>query len=111
MKETFFLVVGAEFAAGFKKNMISPVPLHIAKITEFTAKLNMLNGIIRRGALRLIINSITPLIRPLFSTTVQSAKNAKHEGIPIPNETPNEIEMIKTCVIVKPLNKAGNNGL
>jgi len=89
--------------------MISPVPLHIAKIIEFAVKSNIINGIARRGALKLVINNAIPPIRPLFSTIVQSAKYAKHEGMPKPSETPKKIEMIKTCVTVKLLNRAGND--
>lgn len=89
--------------------MISPLPLHMATIIEFTGKLNVSNGIARRGALKLVINNIIPPIRPLFSTIVHSAKYARHEGIPEPNEMPKRIEMIKRCVRVKLLNRAGSD--
>ncbi len=50
-----------------------------------------------------------PPIRPLFSTIVHSAKYAKHEGMPKPNETPKRIEMTNAWDNVKMLNRAGNN--
>ncbi len=80
--------------------MISPAPLHIAKIKEFTVKPKNANGIPRRGAPRLVNNNVIPPIRPLFSTIVWSAKYAKHEGMPKPKEAPKRIERIVTCVTV-----------
>ena len=41
------------------------------------------------------VKNIAPLIRPLFSTWVMSAKYDKHEGIPKPNEAPRKKLIVK----------------
>jgi hypothetical protein len=89
--------------------MISPVPLHIAIIIAFTVKLNVCNGVVRRGTHKLATKKEIPLIRPLFSTIVHSVKYAKHDGMPKPNETPKRIEMTNAWDNAKMLNTAGNN--
>jgi hypothetical protein len=100
-KETLFLFSEVPFSTDPKKNIISPVALHNVKIIEFTIKLDITNEIPKRGAIKFVINSIIPLVRPRFSIRVQSAKRAKHEGIPNPNETPKRMLATKTCVTVK----------
>jgi hypothetical protein len=89
--------------------MISPEPLHTAKIIEPTIRLTIIYEITKRGANRLLVNNIIPPIRPRFSTSVQSAKYAQHEGMPNPDETPKRIEIIKACITVKLLIRAGDN--
>jgi hypothetical protein len=83
-------------SSGFnERNKISPNTLQIKEITEIVAKPNIPNKIKKIGALRLADKNIIPLMCPRFSTRVWSAKKAKHEGIPNPNENPKEKRIIK----------------
>ncbi len=82
-----------------KKSMINPRPLHIAEIIEIIAK-STLDNITINGKLMLMAIKVIPPTRPRFSTSVQSAKYAKHEGMPNPNEIPQRRVRLKVFVIV-----------
>jgi len=62
---------------------------------EIVKRLVPLNKMEKRGALRLTNKNITPLMYPRFSIGAQSAKQAKHEGMPNPNKNPQVEKMIK----------------
>ena len=63
------------------------------------------------GALMFIARNITPALRPLFSTYVQSAKEANSAGIPKPNENPKDKLIIEVLVTLVLLNQIGSNEL
>ena len=96
-----------DFFSIFRKSAINPIPLKRAKIAEFVAKSNVLKGIAIKGTLIFAIKKVMPPIRPLFSTLVHSAKYAKNEGMPKPNETPKRREMIQADQKAKVVNRAG----
>jgi hypothetical protein len=91
------------------KNKINPKPLQTAKINEFMVEFKIMNGIARGIAPRLVIKNIIPLMRPRFSTTVESAKKDKDEGIPKPTETPKRKHETETLTVERSLIRAGES--
>ena len=108
-KEVLPLLLETTSFLGFRKKIRSADALHVAKTSEFAvSRLKASNNVNNRGALKLATNNIKPLINPLFSINIQSAKYAKHDGIPNPNEKPKRMLMAKIDITVKLLNNAGN---
>jgi len=89
--------------------MVNPNPLQMREIIELVVRSEVAMRSAKGTAPTLVARKAIPLKLPLFSILEMSAKYAKHEGIPSPNEAPNKRQMIIADVIVIPPNKAGSS--
>ena len=74
-----------------------------------TMSMSLLRRIKRGGAHKVLNKNINPPVRPLFWKAVDSAKEAKQDGIPKPKENPS-VKLITSCIIIEsPVHSKGKN--
>jgi len=69
------------------------MPLHTIETYDKTNR--SLESAKRKGTQRVVIKNISPPLTPLFPKVVELEKYARHDGMPKPNENPNEKEAVR----------------
>jgi len=91
--------------------MINANPLQIAEIMEIVVRSKVFTRTAKIGALTFMARNTMPALRPLFSTLVELPKKVNNEGMPIPNEKPENKLIIEARVTSTLLNRTSNNEL